>query len=147
MSLFRAGLPVRFQAAADHLPGLFICFDKLKAFIVFFQTIENKSIKGSQTMETRPETITKEKQIEIYQEKIPAALYSFYADFLPENLKDNQTEIEKTINDSSQNRFSAALIFICPSTISLHKTSKSPASQLSLTDGLLVLSSVTIGLL
>ena len=64
-------------------------------------------------METRPETITKEKQIEIYQEKIPAALYSFYSDFLPENLKDNQTEIEKAINDSSQNRFSAALIFVC----------------------------------
>lgn len=61
----------------------------------------------------KPETITKEKQIEIYQEKIPAALYSFYSDFLPDNLKDNQTEIEKSINDSSQNRFSAALMFIC----------------------------------
>ena len=64
-------------------------------------------------METRPETITKDKQIEIYREKIPAALYSFYADFLPDNLKDNTAELDKYITEQSQNRFSAALIFIC----------------------------------
>lgn len=72
----------------------------------------------------KPEPITKEKQIEIYQEKIPAALYSFYSDFLPENLKDDPAELDKYITEQSQNRFSAALMFICQSVFANRKRLK-----------------------
>ena len=106
-----------FFVSASRLPEVIKRFDKIRPVIVFFQTIEKHNSlmigKAGRMEAIKPETITKEKQIEIYQEKIPAALYSFYADFLPENLKDDPAELDKYITDQSQNRFSAALMFIC----------------------------------
>ena len=60
-----------------------------------------------------PEELTKENVIRLYREKVPAALYSFYADFLPEDLKDSQTELDKYITEQSQNRFTAGLMYVC----------------------------------
>ena len=64
-------------------------------------------------MQGKPETVTKEKQIEIYAEKIPAALLDFYAQLLPDQNQNENTVIEQYITEQPQNRFNAALMYIC----------------------------------
>lgn len=79
-----------------------------------------------------PEELTKENVIRLYREKIPAALYSFYADFLPENLKDDRTELDRFITENSQNRFTAGLMYVCKAVFQNRKLLKLQAYKHSM---------------
>ena len=64
-------------------------------------------------MSIKPETVTKEKQIEIYRERIPAALRAFFVQFLNDNESQKETVIDDYIIRAPQNRYNAGLMYIC----------------------------------